>query len=160
MNDLVLETTRSMWPVDFMLELALGLEPDSVIMERYDISPVQLQQWYDHPVFKKELTELRKKVLDEGLTFKTKCRVQAEQYLVDIHKVMQDKATPAGTKLEILKNLSRWAGFEPKEDKGPAVQINNQVNSIGSVIAQIANTSRDLVPPDKKELRAKSWREE
>jgi hypothetical protein len=159
MNDLLPETSN-IWQQDFLLELALGLEPDVDIMARYDVTPVQLNQWYEHPVFKKELSELRKKVLDEGLTFKVKCRVQAEQYLLDIHNVMKDKSTPPNTKLEILRSLSRWAGYDPKDDKKESTTVNVNVNQIGNLVQSISNTSRDLVPPEQKEIRAKSWRNE
>jgi len=157
MNELSKELSQ-LWPPDFLLELALGLEPTQDIMDRYGVTPLQLQQWYEHPVFKKELTELQKRISDEGLSFKLKSRVQAEQYLKEIHKVMTDRATPPNVKLEILRSLAKWAGFEPKEEKNQT-QVNVQVNAVGNLINAVKNSSRDLVTIEDKEQRAKSWRE-
>jgi len=157
MNELSKELSQ-LWPPDFLLEIALGLEPTQDIMDRYGVTPLQLQQWYEHPVFKKELTELQKRISDEGLSFKLKSRVQAEQYLKEIHKVMMSNATPPATKLAVLQSLAKWAGFEPKESK-EATTVNVQVNQVGALINQVKNSSRDLVTIEDKEARAKSWRE-
>jgi hypothetical protein len=151
-------TDSNLWTQDFIMEVALGLESDKDILDRYGVSPVQYNQWLEHPLFKKELTELSKKIFDEGLTFKSKCKIQSEDYLTDLHLLMKSTHTPPNVKLEALRSLVKWAGLEPKEEKAGII-INNQVNSVQGLIQAVNNTSRDLVKPELKEIRAKSWRE-
>lgn len=117
------------WPARLPQELALGLEDEASILDRYGISPARYTALKQNLSFRRALAEAQKQVRDEGLVFKTVCGRMSDEMLEDIYLRFFDPKTPLTLKHELFKTVSKFAGREPQpaKDTGPvtqAVQIN------------------------------------
>lgn len=113
----------------FVMELALGLEsPDSLCI-RYDITPYEYACLLANPVFQSDLNSWKQRMVDEGLSFKLKARVQAEAYLEEIDNLVNDPDTSKETKLAAISRVVAWGGLEQSKNSTegsskPSITIN------------------------------------
>lgn len=113
----------------FIMELALGLESPDALCIRYDITPSEYSLLLANPVFQTDLTHWKSKMVDEGLSFKLKARIQAESYLEEIDELISDPTTSKETKLAAISRIVSWAGLEQSKTTSeagskPSVTIN------------------------------------
>jgi hypothetical protein len=131
MTDLVPTTPLNPLDLDprFIADLALGLEPAVDTASRYGFTA---EQWdslrtnkHLQSAVARKLTELKK----EGVTFKVKASIMAEDLLAKLYAKAVDAETGATTLLSILQYLTKVSDLEPKVEKGagisgPGFQIN------------------------------------
>jgi len=118
------------WSPKLVGDLALGVEPIESILENHDLTKEQLDALYTVPSFRHEVALLAREYRENGVTFGSKCAAQAEMYLEDIHYVMHSPDTPASTRLEIFKYLTKLGKLEPKDDSNDnngGAQVNVQI---------------------------------
>jgi hypothetical protein len=123
-----LPATISSWAPAMILEIALGYEPTADILARFNVSPEEYSILEQHPQFQKALGAARQDIILNGLTFKRKAAAQAESYLEVIDEIITDPLVPASTRTGAIKDVVRWAGLEPKEEKGSGQQQTQQFN--------------------------------
>jgi hypothetical protein len=120
------------WPSGLVYELALGLDSENHILNKYMVSPEEYEYLKTLPAFRKDLvTKIGEKEKD-GITFRVKARLQAEMYLEnEIHEIVTNTSLPASTRLDAIKWVAKMGDLEPKEAKGEnqqnqtfAIQIN------------------------------------
>lgn len=124
-------TMSNPWPPQLVVDLALALDDSSTILARYDLTEDQLNHFYDIPAFKKAVATTMRELREDGVSFSRKAAAQAETYLDVMYQMMYEETTPASTKLEIFKTLTKYGRLEPKEEKdnsNNAPQINVQIN--------------------------------
>ena len=63
------------WPAKLSFDVAFG-ESDDVIRAKYNLSEPTLQSIYLNPTFRKEVSEKQAVLREEGITFKTKAKMQ------------------------------------------------------------------------------------
>lgn len=117
------------WPPRLPQELALGLEDEASILDRYAISQDRYAVLKQSLPFRRALAEAQKQVREEGLVFKNVCGRMSDEMLEDIYMQFFDSKTSLTLKHELFKTVSKFAGREPQpaKDQGPttqAVQIN------------------------------------
>ena len=113
----------------FVMELALGLESPDALCIRYDVTPSEYALLLSNPIFQTDLAHWKQKMVDEGLSFKLKARVQAESYLTEIDELIADPSTSKETKLAAISRIVSWAGLEQSKtttesSNKPSVTIN------------------------------------
>ena len=110
---MVIETLTE-WHPRLPLDLSLG-EDSATLCQRYDITPTQLQSLLLTPAFQKDIDRHRQDILDNGLSFRLKAKIQAEEYLKEIDNLVHDPEASPAVRLDAIKSVVKWAGYEPKE---------------------------------------------
>lgn len=99
-------------------ELALGLEDAHEIFPRYNYTAEQALALASKPVFVATYKEYRKYISEQGLSFKAKARMQAEDLLTHAYEMATDKETPAAVRFDIIQWTAKMGELAPKESKG------------------------------------------
>ena len=104
------------YPPTLPIEIALRTAPLQDIKEAYGYSDEDWMNLKDDPVFLRDLKEAVEMVKEEGMSFKLKARLQADELLKTswklIHGAKED--VPASVKADLIKSTMRWAGYEQK----------------------------------------------
>lgn len=98
------------------LELAMQTAPVKDICEAYDITKDQLLELIENPLFAQAYTVAKESLKQDGMSFKMKARMQAEELLKKSWEMIHNEATPSNVKADLIKSTIRWAGLEPKGD--------------------------------------------
>lgn len=107
-------------------EVALEMEPLDQIALRYGLSHSELELLIVNPLFKKAVVNYKDELLDNGITFRQKAKVQAEAYLKDAHFLIKNPMTPATVKADMIKWMAKVADYEPKntsDDQGTTFNL-------------------------------------
>lgn len=99
--------------------MALGTS-DSVLCSTYELQDHELQWIKDDPGFIIQLASIQKELDKEGVSFRLKARLQAEELLQTSWALIHSPATPATVKAGLIKDTVRWAGWDapPQENGG------------------------------------------
>lgn len=124
------------WPPTLPIELALKTATPDEIRREYGYSQAEWDALPHNPVFMKELAGACELVRQEGMSFKLKARLIAEENLKQLWRMVHDdsKPVPAAVKAKLIELTARWAGFDPKSNGeaggpvGPGNQLNIQIN--------------------------------
>lgn len=129
------------YPASLPVEMALGEIPDVLIAETYGMTLDELAELKANPSFEAAVASWRAKIKDDGLGFKIKAALLAEQALPVAWKIINDVDTPAATRADLVKWLADASGQSQKgrgpADTGPkfALQINIGGTSHNVVVA-------------------------
>lgn len=120
------------WPPTLPIEIALKTAPLQDIREAYGYTPEEWMALKDNPQFLADLTAAISMVKEEGMSFKLKARLQAEELLKTSWRLIhapQDEV-PSSVKADLIKATARWAGYDTKDSGGggSANQLNIQIN--------------------------------
>lgn len=126
------ELTNNTWPAKLPFEIALGKRPLNVLLDDFGINADHWRLLCDNRQFKqavgKELAELR----ENGVTFKHKAQIMAEDYLLLIDQWIHSSETPLGTKIDLVKSVVGWGDLNPKKAEvagsGAGTAFNIQIN--------------------------------
>jgi hypothetical protein len=82
----------------------------------YGYSPEEWDALRTNVVFLKELAGACELVRQEGMSFKLKAKLIAEENLKQVWKMIHEPGhlTPAAVKGKLIELTARWAGFDPK----------------------------------------------
>lgn len=119
------------WSPRLVMDLAVGVDPVNEILDSYGLDFDDLERLMNNPTFRRELASLRREVAENGTSFRSKARMQAESYLSTLDDIVLDTNAPTSVRLEGIKSAVRWADLEPKKSGGeeqPATSINVQIN--------------------------------
>lgn len=119
------------WPPTLPIEIALKTAPLEDIRVEYGYSPAEWLALRDNPQFLKDLTAALAMVREEGMSFKLKARLQAEELLKSSWRLIHapKEEVPSSVRADLIKATMRWAGYDAKENTGGggnqlAIQIN------------------------------------
>lgn len=132
------DPTSLVWPPTLPIELALKTATPAELRDEYGYSQAEWDALPRNPVFMKDLAGACELVRQEGMSFKLKARLIAEENLKEVWRQIHDtsdKAAPAAVKAKLIELTARWAGFDPRTngengDGGPVnantlqIQIN------------------------------------
>lgn len=110
-------------------EVALGIESPAQICTRYDLSEAEWELLSVYPPFKKSVLTHQTAILEEGIGFRMKAKVQAEAYLKDAHLLIKNPTVPPSVRADMIKWMAKVADLEPRKDgpdQGPT--FNLQIN--------------------------------
>ena len=108
------------WPPTLPIEIALKTASLREIQAEYGYSDVEWAQLRDNMDFLSDLAAAVEMVKKEGMSFKLKARLQAEELLKTswrlIHAPVDE--VPSSVKADLVKATMRWAGYDTKESAG------------------------------------------
>jgi hypothetical protein len=116
------------FPVTLPVELALGEEKPADICAAYEITRDQFSKIIQNPVFQKAYLDAQKMLQQEGMSYRIKARMQAEELLKTSWNLIHSSFTPASVKAQLIIHTAKVAGLEPKEGAATSVPLNIQIN--------------------------------
>jgi hypothetical protein len=107
------------WPPTFAIEIAMRTMPVEEVCNVYGISAAEWGRIKKNPIFIKELSGAIKALKDEGMGFKMRCQMQANDMLMESYRMVMSKDTdiPPSVKADLIKFTIRAAGYDGSLDK-------------------------------------------
>lgn len=118
------------WSPRIAFEVAMG-ESDTDILVRHNLTAEEYQRIVSHPAFRKEVSTYIQDIRDNGVSFKAKARIQAEEYLEVVDTIVNNPELGASTRMDAIKSVVKWAGLETQpvaQGAGAQPQFNIQIN--------------------------------
>lgn len=119
------------YPPTLPIEIALRTAPLPEICAAYSISHEEWLVLRNDPVFQRDLTAAVELVKKDGMSFKLKAQLQADELLKTSWKMIHsnNEEVPASVRADLLKFTVRAAGLAEPAEKGSggpqnALQIN------------------------------------
>lgn len=108
------------WPPTLAIELALKTATPAELQIEYGYTDEQWDALKDNPVFLKELALACEAVREEGMSFKLKARLLAEDNLDKTYRMIHAHPddVPANVKKDLILATARWAGFDNRGQGG------------------------------------------
>jgi hypothetical protein len=130
------DPTELAWPPTLAIELALKTASPQEIQLEYGFDDYEWQALRRNPVFLKELAGACELVRQEGMSFKLKAKLIAEENLKQVWKMVHAShdVVPPQVKGKLIELTARWAGFDPRTSEGAgagalaANTLNIQIN--------------------------------
>lgn len=119
------------WPPSLPRELAMGGDTPENILERCGCCEDDYVKWAQMPTFRKALSDAAKEVREHGASWRILCQGIAQDFLPILDQKLHDEMVPLALKLDALKQIVKWAGLEPREEKadaGKGTMVNIQIN--------------------------------
>lgn len=108
------DPTELVWPPTLPIELALKTASPAELRVEYGYDHEEWDALRQNPVFLKELAGACELVRQEGMSFKLKAKLIAEENLKEVFRLIREAGTPAQTKAKLIEINARWAGFDPR----------------------------------------------
>ena len=135
------------YPPSMPHDLACCMSDEEVeaLRERYAYSPTEFSFVLDRMDFKQEFSQWRQKLVSEGSSFKLKLRAMAEEYLPQVHYMLNSEQVTPAVKSDLWKYVVRCGELEPPKEKageggggnGPKITI--EIKSFGGSTPQTVN---------------------
>ncbi len=132
------DPTGLVWPPTLPIERALKTASPQELQLEYGYTDAEWAALPRNPVFMRELAGACELVRQEGMSFKLKAKLIAEENLKQVWKLIHSSNTevPPAVKGRLIELTARWAGFDPKTNgeggaaSGPvnANTLNIQIN--------------------------------
>lgn len=137
-SDLRLDPSRFGWPPTLPIEVALRSAPIATICTAYGLTREDWDALRQDRLFQAEVREAYETLKKEGVSFKVKARMQAEELLKTAWKLIHapadnDVTVPAVVRADLIKFIIRAAGLDGSKDQAAAANANNsnfQINII------------------------------
>lgn len=106
------------FPPMLPVELAMHVAPVPEICEAYGIDKETFVALTRDPLFVKAYSDAKEALAKDGVSFRLKAKMQAEELLKKSWELIHSESTPNNIKADLIKATVRWAGYEPKGDSG------------------------------------------
>lgn len=119
-----------LYPPTLPIEVALKVAPIPDICRAYGITKEQWEQLRDNPVFKADVLACHEALKKEGMSFKMKARLQAEELLKTSWRLIHASSdeVPPSVKADLIKFTIRAAGLEADPKAATSNANNLQIN--------------------------------
>jgi hypothetical protein len=119
------------YPPSLAHDLACCVSDEEIeaVKLKYEYDPAEFEIIINRTDFKREYSEWRQRLISEGNSFKLKLRAMAEEYLPQLHRIMNSEATAPSVKLSAFQYVTKCAELEPvkeaegKGNSGPRISI-------------------------------------
>lgn len=111
-----------------VMELAMELDSPSVVFARYGYTPEEMAALIGNKHFITALKDMMDQVKKDGLSFKMKAKMQAEDLLQQSYSMATNPDTPAAVRADIIKWTAKMADLEPKSTDGKSMGQGFQLN--------------------------------
>jgi len=124
------DPTSLIWSPTLPIELALKTASPSELRIEYGYSVEEWDQLPRNPVFMQELAGACELVRQEGMGFKLKARLIAEENLKQVWKMVHSEnlLVPPAVKAKLIELTARWAGFDTKTENTNAAALGNALS--------------------------------
>lgn len=134
------------WPPTLPIELALKTASPAELQAEYGYTNDEWKALKHNPDFLADLASAIEMVRKEGMSFKLKARLQAEELLKTSWRLIHAPTdeVPPSVKADLIKATARWAGYDNKETasggtNANALQINiNLGGNDGADLGRVA----------------------
>lgn len=115
------DPTELVWPPTLPVELALKTASPQELRIEYGYTDEEWAALRSNAVFLKELAGACELVRQEGMSFKLKAKLIAEENLKEVFRMTRDQACPPAVRGKLIELTARWAGFDPRTNGEDAV---------------------------------------
>ena len=114
---------QARWSDRFAFEIALQIEGSgetvAEVIRRNGHTEDQFLVFARDKTFKRKVKDYRDEIVEKGLTFRMKARVQAEQLLTTSWDMIHSPDLPPVVRADLIKSTIKWADLEPRKDTEP-----------------------------------------
>ena len=132
-----IEDLPALWQSTLVMDVALGVDEET-ICEVYGLQYTQLQAIKAHPSFTKRHQQLAEELQKEGVSFRMKARMQAEELLKTSFAMIHNDDVDPKVRAKLISDTIRWAGYDanvPTETKaGNGIVINIDLGKADSAV--------------------------
>lgn len=140
MNDLTFKKVIEIEP-RMVLEISMGLRDPKEIAEDYGFSEEQWIALKVHEPFVKQVDDKKAELKENGVTFRLKSAVIAEELLADLYIKATDEDATLHAVLESLKFCAKASGLDAPKQDGVAAGSGFSINiTIGGQAVKISGT--------------------
>ena len=117
------------FPPMLPIELAMRVAPVPEVCRAYGIDKEEFIKLTNNPLFVQAYKSAQEMLQKDGMSFRLKAKIQAEELLKKSWQIIHSRDTPTTVKADLIKATIRWADYEPRGDSkgglaGNAFQIN------------------------------------
>lgn len=137
------DPTSIAWSPTLPIELALKTASPEELRQEYGYTMVEWAELPRNPVFMRELAAACELVRQEGMSFKLKAKLIAEENLKQTWKMIHESKgdVPPATKAKLIELCGIWAGFDARANRG-----SGEGGAAGPVAANTLNIQINLGP--------------
>lgn len=106
------DPARLGYPPTFPIEIALRTSSTKEICEEYGISEQEWEVIRNEPLFLGDLKRALDMLQQEGMSFKLKARLQAEELLKTSWREIHSPDTPPSVRAQLIQATMKWAGYD------------------------------------------------
>ena len=126
---------------------AMTSEEVEAIRLKYDFTPEDFEYILSRNDYKRDFTEWRQKLITEGNSFKLKLRAMAEEFLPQLHHIMNSDLTAPSVKTDAFKYIVKCSGLEPvKEEAGKGDNAPRITIEIANYAAPASPSTINITP--------------
>src|SRR5260370_1418148 len=118
------------FPPMLPIELAMRIDTPAKICGVYNISRDEFAVIAQHPLFIKAYHEAVEALKTEGVSFRMKAKMQAEDFLTTSYAMVKNDRVSDAVRAGLIRDTIRWAGYDTKagEGAGNGQNFNIQIN--------------------------------
>jgi hypothetical protein len=125
------------YPPTLPVELALREHPKTIVLQAYKIDEEEWDRIRVDPIFIRDLEARVIELQTEGVSFKMKARLQAEEYLKKLWRIAENKNDndtpadhPVNVRADVMKFVIRAAGLDGSKDQAANAAVIGNALSI------------------------------
>ena len=127
--------TKLVYPATLPIEVAMRTGTAREICQAYGLSRSDWLALLADPLFLDDVKRASENLSQEGMSFKMKARLQAEELLNTSWQIIHNPVTPAPVRADLIKSVVKWGGLDAEvKDKsaaGPGMHIQINFGSHG-----------------------------
>jgi hypothetical protein len=109
-----------LYPPTLPVELALRISTPKAICEAYGLTREEFEALMANPAFQADLRRAKEAVRRDGMSFKLKARLQAEELLKTSWALIHNSEIPPGVRADLIKFTIRAAGLDGSKELAEA----------------------------------------
>lgn len=106
------DPARLGYPATLPIEIAMRTASTRAICEAYGIAEEEWELIRHDPTFLSDLQRAVDMLKEEGMSFRLKAKLQAEELLKTSWRMIHNPATPPSVAADLIKSTARWAQYD------------------------------------------------
>ena len=106
------DPSRLGYPVTLPIEIAMRTSSTRMVCEAYGITEEEWDIIRFDPTFLADLQRAVDMLKEEGMSFKVKAKMQAEELLQTSWRMIHNPMTPPAVAADLVKSTMKWAGHD------------------------------------------------
>jgi len=128
-------------------EIAVGVASPSVVFQKYGHSIEEAQVLIGLPAFIATIKKYKEELTRDGVTFRMRAKMQAEDLLTHSYTMAADPETPPAVRADLIKWTAKVAGPEPdSKEKGAGAGAGFSLNITFAGAAPAVGATLDVTP--------------
>lgn len=106
------DPARLGYPATLPIEIAMRTSSTRAVCEAYGIAEEEWEQIRHDPTFLADLQRAVDMLKEEGMSFRIKAKLQAEELLKTSWRMIHNPQTPPSVAADLIKSTARWAQYD------------------------------------------------